>query len=172
MDSLAGAQLGPIYGISVSDNNKLAIICEGSNFNPAFHVFDMNTGARIATQNLYESSYSFDIQISRNGKYIRAEDNLYQLNNNTLVFVGNVEMYSYFMNDSESLIQFINNQSKAQKLRCSDLGVISEITFPGLLYEPKLRVDPGSNYIGCESYGTGSYYLLDMETAQIKREYP
>lgn len=51
-------------------------------------------------------------------------------------------MYSYFMNDSESLIQSINNQSKAQKLRCSDLGVISEITFPGLLYEPKLRVDP------------------------------
>lgn len=172
MDSLAGTQLGVMFGVSVSDDNKLAIICEGSNLNPAFHVFDMNTGARIATQNLNESSYSFDIQISRNGKYIRAEDNLYQLSNNILTFIGNVENYSYFMNDSESLVQFINNQSKAQKLRCTDLGVISEITFPGLLYGPKLRVDPGSNYIGCESTGTGSYYILDMESAQIKKRIP
>lgn len=172
MDSLAGRQLGTIYGVSVSDNNTLAIICWANNINLAFHVFDMNTGDYLASQNLYEYWYDYDIQISRNGKYIRVVDNLYQLYNNTLTFTGNVEPYSFFMNDSESLVQFINNQNKAQKLRCTDLGIISEITFPRSLSQPMLKVDPGSNYIGCDSYSTGSFYILDMETAQIKKRIP
>jgi len=132
----------------------------------------MNAETLIASQDLYESSYSYDVQISKNGKYIRAEDNLYQLSNGTLNFIGNVENYSLFMNDSESIVQFINVDSKAQKLRCSDLSLLSEISFNKILYQPKLRIDPGSNYIGCESQGTGSFYILDMETAEIKKRIP
>ncbi len=172
MDSLAGKTIGYIYGFNVSDDNKLVIICSVYQIPSGVYVFDMNAETLIASQDLYESSYSYDVQISKNGKYIRAEDNLYQLSNGTLNFIGNVENYSLFMNDSESIVQFINIDSKAQRLRCSDLSLLSEISFNKILYQPKLRIDPGSNYIGCESQGTGSFYILDMETAEIKKRIP
>lgn len=172
IDSLVGRTIGYIDGINVSDDNKLVIICSAYQITSGVYVFDMNTETLIASQDLYESSYSYDVQISKNGKYIRAEDNLYQLNNGTLNFIGNVENYSLFMNDSESIVQFINIDSKAQRLKCSDLSLLSEISFNKILYQPKLKIDPGSNYVGCLAPGAGSFYILDMQTAEIKKRIP
>jgi hypothetical protein len=174
LNDIAGFDIGYIDGISVSDNNLLLVLAGEYQIQERTYVFDLNTESLVTSVVFNDSYISFDIKISNNGKYVRTQDDLYMLENSTLIFLGNVSRESLFLEDSEYLVDIGSiNYNTIQIIKCADLSVQREYAFPSTLYYgAKLDVDKTDGYIGVESSGRGHYYILDMQNLVLKKTIP
>ena len=174
LNDIAGFDIGYIDGICISDNNLLLVLAGEYQIQTRTYVFDLNTESLVTSVVFSDSYISYDIKISNNGKYVRTQDDLYKLENSTLIFLGNVSRESLFLEDSEYLVDIGSiNYNTIQIIKCADLSVQKEYAFPSTLYiGAKLDVDKKDGYIGVESSSRGHYYILDMQNLVLKKTIP
>ncbi len=174
LNTIAGFDIGTLRRISISDNNRLAVVAVTNTSNPTLYIFDMNNLTLAATRVLAFNSYSDYAVISPDGNYIRVENNLLQFNGSSLSLIGQVEKYSIFTQTSETLVQLIsrNPANSLQLLNCANLTVLKEVPIPQYLYGASISYDKATGLIGCHSPSIYSYYIIDINNQVIKKKVP
>ncbi|QQS35987.1 MAG: hypothetical protein IPM56_17390 [Ignavibacteriales bacterium] len=174
LNTIAGLNIGTLRRISISDNNRLAVVAVTSSSNPTLYIFDMNNLTLLASRVLAFNSYSDYAIISPDGNYIRVESNLLSLNGSSLTLIGNVEKYSVFTQGSESLVQLTaaHQTNTLQLLNCANLSVLKEVPITQYLFGADLSYDKATGLVGCHSPSVYAYYIIDINNQVIKKKVP
>jgi DNA-binding beta-propeller fold protein YncE len=155
------------YSISVSDNNRLAVVGHVNNGGVRLALFDLNA-MHLLGRTYSSELQANNLQISKDGVYIINGDSLYQLGIDTLLKVGSVSRTAKFLDEPNRIVQQVG--TTLQVLQVPDLSIMTQFDLGS---DPIFTdYDQKTGYLGCNSRSGAYYYIIDAATGTVKKRIP